>query len=576
MSTRILHVVTLFAAAIAPAFADTMNIENQCPSGQTANGPCSALFSTVGNAETLTIPTSIGNVTIQGGALFDDIANLPVDKTAVHGTAGNASNIGVSPGLGFTNPLTIIFPEAITGFSLDILNGNTQSVQYQLADNLGNSADYTIAPNFSSGLQSVGFAATGSTVTIAAITGQTTASGVTWDYLIDNINFNTTAPEPSSVFLLGIGLVALGLAGRGRRLRKKLACLPILTAVVLPLSSSSTASAQQPIALACPYANGVVDIAYSSSLAATGGVPPYTYSLSDGALPAGLILNASTGAISGTTVAAGTFAFTSNVVDSLIPGAGGSPDSASAYCSLAINLGPFIASLNPAAAIAGNAGFTLTVNGSGFTVNSVVKWNGARLVPTTFVSATQLTAPVSANRIAVAELGSSATITVTDNEMTSNGASFDVVEPWEPITNPEGVTFGQVVPPSGQDDPTRYSIASDWNTGIALIDFGQLGFTDGYIQVVQLDPDQPNTPVWAVQNFPHPELAVSERQQCAVPVFPAADGSDQPAGNLSDYFASTGGSGKTTSVAVVPYPSAAARGAGIFERALPGDRCATV
>jgi hypothetical protein len=83
MSNPIARLPILLAAATAAAFAN-ITFEPQCPSGQQASGPCSALFSTVGNAETLTIPTSIGNVTITGGALFDDITNLPVDETAVY------------------------------------------------------------------------------------------------------------------------------------------------------------------------------------------------------------------------------------------------------------------------------------------------------------------------------------------------------------------------------------------------------------------------------------------------------------------------------------------------------------
>ncbi len=49
-----------------------------------------------------------------------------------------------------------------------------------------------------------------------------------------------------------------------------------------------------------PGANGTVGTAYSVTLAATGGIGPYTYSVSAGTLPAGLTLNASTGAITGT------------------------------------------------------------------------------------------------------------------------------------------------------------------------------------------------------------------------------------------------------------------------------------
>lgn len=62
--------------------------------------------------------------------------------------------------------------------------------------------------------------------------------------------------------------------------------------------------------------DGTVGTAYAQSLAATGGVTPYTWSISTGTVPAGLSLAASTGAISGTPTTAGTFAFTVKVSDS--------------------------------------------------------------------------------------------------------------------------------------------------------------------------------------------------------------------------------------------------------------------
>ena len=83
---------------------------------------------------------------------------------------------------------------------------------------------------------------------------------------------------------------------------------------------------------------GSVGVAYTATLAATGGTPPYvTWALISGTLPAGLTLNASTGVISGTpttAVASSVLAF--EVTDSA------GDTSAPVTVSLSVTAGPVI------------------------------------------------------------------------------------------------------------------------------------------------------------------------------------------------------------------------------------------
>ena len=57
-------------------------------------------------------------------------------------------------------------------------------------------------------------------------------------------------------------------------------------------------------------------VAYSQTLAASGGVAPYTYAVSSGTLPAGMSLNGTTGVLSGTPTAPGSSTFTVRATDS--------------------------------------------------------------------------------------------------------------------------------------------------------------------------------------------------------------------------------------------------------------------
>ncbi len=84
---------------------------------------------------------------------------------------------------------------------------------------------------------------------------------------------------------------------------------------------------------------GTQGVAYSQRLTAAGGIAPYSFAVSSGALPAGLTINATTGVIAGTPTGSGDATFAVTVSDST----GGTPSTATITYTLRI-----VARPNPA------------------------------------------------------------------------------------------------------------------------------------------------------------------------------------------------------------------------------------
>ena len=89
---------------------------------------------------------------------------------------------------------------------------------------------------------------------------------------------------------------------------------------------------------------------------------------------------------------------------------------------------PATTGLSPTSATAGGPGFSLTVTGTNFVPTSVVRWNGSNRT-TTYVSATQLTAAITAADIATAQTRSVTVFNPTPGGGTSTAQTFTIVAP---------------------------------------------------------------------------------------------------------------------------------------------------
>ena len=157
--------------------------------------------------------------------------------------------------------------------------------------------------------------------------------------------------------------------------------------------------------------NGQTGVVYSAALAATGGVSPYTWSLTSGSLPAGLALNASTGTISGTPSAAvASASLTFKVADSSSPAL-----TQTTNLTLTISATPTVASvtLNPTSVSGGN-------NSQGTVTLSAPALSGGATV--TLASSNTSAAQVPAS-VVVAAAASSATFSIATSSVSSSTTS---------------------------------------------------------------------------------------------------------------------------------------------------------
>ena len=153
-----------------------------------------------------------------------------------------------------------------------------------------------------------GIAAVGNTLTAFNGTWNNTPTGFAYQWQQCNIGGSLCSPVVGSIantYVVAPGDVAHSLRA----------------AVTASNTTGSSTAVSNPVGITLPGITnsqapaGAIGTPYSAQFTAAGGVPPYSWSIISGTLPAGLSLNSSTGFISGTPTTSGVANFTMQVTD---------------------------------------------------------------------------------------------------------------------------------------------------------------------------------------------------------------------------------------------------------------------
>ncbi|PZO08173.1 MAG: autotransporter outer membrane beta-barrel domain-containing protein [Lysobacteraceae bacterium] len=329
--------LALSAGGTISGTATQVGTFNLTVTGTDANGQAGALsYTLVVAAPVLTLSPPNGTLTATYGAAYSQAftaGGSPGPYTYVlsgalpTGVSFSGNTLAGTPTVPGSYPITVTAtdngltgagaPFSITGsYTLNVPAPTVVLAPTTLADGIAGQA-YAAALSASGGIAPYTFAVTagalpnGLSLTAAGgLSGTPTQSGT--------FNFTVTATDANGQ--AGARAYAVAIA------------VPVLTLTPATLPS------------------GIVGVGYSQSLSAAGGIAPYTYAVTAGALPAGLTL-AGNGLLSGTPTAQGTFNATITATDST---AGTAATVSQAY-AITIVFAPPVAANDTATVLAGQA-----------------------------------------------------------------------------------------------------------------------------------------------------------------------------------------------------------------------------
>lgn len=397
---------TQLKAVTPPESAGSVDVIVQNMGGQTARAP--GAFTFVGPLQIVSTSLPAGSVGIGYSSSLSASGGTPPYSWS---TAGGA----LPAGLQLNSGGTIAGTPSTTGsysFSAKVLDANSASSTAGFS--LGIAA--ASGPTISSVAPNSGSTQGGTTVTVS---GSNFRSGVgvqfgahlaTFVALVSSTQLQAVTPSESS------GIVDVYVQDTNGQVADATNAFTFIAPLQIVTTSLPA---------------GSVGMSYSSSLSASGGVPPYSWSTSGGSLPGGLQLSSISGTISGTPSAAGSFSINAMVSDSK------STTSTSAFTiAIAPNPAPTIASVSPNSGPA-SGGTTLTISGTNFRTGAAVQVGGV------LASSVQIVSPTQIQAVTPAEPSGLVDVAVVD----SDGLTATAVDAFT-MTNPGSNTPPLVPTPS--------------------------------------------------------------------------------------------------------------------------------
>ncbi len=249
-------------------------------------------------------PATLSTITVTPAS--PTISTGSTQQFTATGTYSDGSTQNITSQATWTSSTTSIATINSSGLATGVSSGST-TISAALSGKNGNTALTVTAIAPPATLSTI--TVTPGTPTISTgSTQQFTATGTYSDGSTRNITSQTTwATSSMSVATINSSGLASGV-GPG---------VTTVTAALSGITGNTTLAVQStPLTVTTAALPGAtINVSYSTTLTASGGILPYTWAITSGSLPTGLTLNSSTGVISGTPTAAGTYSFTAQVSD---------------------------------------------------------------------------------------------------------------------------------------------------------------------------------------------------------------------------------------------------------------------